>query len=253
MDILVTICGRAGSKGFKGKNLKELNGYTLVYYTLSAIDLLKKQTAQKIDVALNTDSVELQNMVSWYPDLMLVERKEEHATDTAGKISVIKDTLIECEKQKGKSYDVVVDLDLTSPMRTVENIIELIELKAKQPEFDVIFSVVHSRRNPYFNMVEQRGSFVDVIIPSEYTARQQTPEVYDMNASMYLYDSAYLKENDTIFAGNCGYTLMTDYLVLDIDSEEDYQWMSYLHEKFLTDDKGIREIYNNIPLLMERQ
>ena len=37
MNILFTICGRAGSKGFKNKNLKEMNGVPLVYYTLAAI------------------------------------------------------------------------------------------------------------------------------------------------------------------------------------------------------------------------
>ena len=247
MNILFTICGRAGSKGFKGKNLRELNGYPLVSYTLSAIDLLKNQIDANIDIALNTDSKELQDMISGYPELILVNRKKEHGTDSASKFTVIKDTLIESEKLTNQEYDMVIDLDITSPMRTVNNIKEMIDLKLANKKYDVIFSVVHARRNPYFNMVQEKDGFVDIIIPSDYTARQQTPTVYDMNASMYLYDPVFLKSHEAIFEGNCGYILMKDYLVLDIDSEEDYLWMSYLHEKFLTDDVEIEEVYKHIP------
>ena len=37
MNILFTICGRAGSKGFKNKNLKEMRNVPLVFFTLAAI------------------------------------------------------------------------------------------------------------------------------------------------------------------------------------------------------------------------
>ena len=37
--VLITICGRAGSKGFKNKNLKIFDGHPLSYYSLSAAEL----------------------------------------------------------------------------------------------------------------------------------------------------------------------------------------------------------------------
>ena len=40
--LLITICGRAGSKGFKNKNLKVFCGKPLVYYSLSAAELFVK-------------------------------------------------------------------------------------------------------------------------------------------------------------------------------------------------------------------
>ena len=40
--LLITICGRAGSKGFKNKNLKNFCGKPLVYYSLSAAELFIK-------------------------------------------------------------------------------------------------------------------------------------------------------------------------------------------------------------------
>ena len=67
MNILFTICGRAGSKGIKNKNLISLLNKPLVYWTISAIDLFIKQ--QKVcsklyyDISLNTNSHELIDLV----------------------------------------------------------------------------------------------------------------------------------------------------------------------------------------------
>ena len=62
--VLITVCGRAGSKGFRNKNLKNFCGKPLVYYTLSAAELFKTQRPDlTVDVCLNTDSPELIELV----------------------------------------------------------------------------------------------------------------------------------------------------------------------------------------------
>lgn len=249
MNILFTICGRAGSKGFKGKNLKKFHGHPLIHYTLSAIDLFKSRANAEVEVALNTDSEELIKMATRYPGVILVDRKAELATDTAGKVSVIKDTYQICQDRNGKTYDMIIDLDLTSPLRTVADIEKLVQEKIDNASYDVVFSVVESRRNPFFNMVKVEGDYVKLVNQSEFTARQQAPAIFDMNASMYLYDPEFLNNHNRIFDGKCGIIKMTDYLILDIDSEEDFKWMTYLYDKFLEEDKGLKEIYEHINLL----
>ena len=47
MNVLFTICGRAGSKGFKNKNLKMFLGVPLVYYSIAAIALYIEKQAMK--------------------------------------------------------------------------------------------------------------------------------------------------------------------------------------------------------------
>lgn len=250
MNILFTICGRAGSKGLASKNLKTFHGYPLIAYTLAAIDLFKKRSMYEVDVALNTDSNRLKKMIAEYPEVLIIERKEEHATDTAGKMSVIRNSYQEAKKMQSKEYDYVIDLDLTSPLRTVEDIFNLIEKKKTFPELDVVFSVVESRRNPYFNMVKEEGEVVSLVNASTFTSRQEAPVIYDMNASMYLYDPNFLQDNEYIFNGKCGVIQMKDYMVLDIDSEEDFRWMEYIYLKLLKDETGIQDIYNHIPKMM---
>ena len=61
MNILFTICGRAGSKGIKNKNICNFAGNPLPYYTISALDLFLEKTSLDIksDIVVNSDSMDL--------------------------------------------------------------------------------------------------------------------------------------------------------------------------------------------------
>lgn len=249
MKILFTICGRAGSKGFKNKNLKILNGIPLVYYTLAAIQGFRKNNPEyDIRAALNTDSDQLRNLVEdqhIFPDIQYVPRKDELAGDKVAKVEVIKDTYF-AVKEKAE-FDVVIDLDITSPLRTIRDIENVFCKFKTKADYDVVFTVVNSRRSPYFNMVEQgNDGFYKMICTTNFTMRQQAPECYEMNASIYAYRPAFLKSdiNGTILDYRCGISLMSDYLVLDIDSEEDFTMMSYLHKYYITKDMGLKYVYD---------
>ena len=115
MNILFTICGRAGSKGIKNKNIMDFLGKPLVYYSISAIDLfVKNQHFIKdlsYDIALNTDSKELVELVlsNKMQKVELVDRKQELAGDVVGKKLVVADTCFEMMKRRNVKYDVIVD------------------------------------------------------------------------------------------------------------------------------------------------
>ncbi|MBQ9991399.1 MAG: acylneuraminate cytidylyltransferase family protein [Lachnospiraceae bacterium] len=245
MNILFTICGRAGSKGFKNKNLKELNGVPLVFYTLAVIFLYQEGNPEdKIEVAINTDSHELINLVlkqDIINNIQIIERQKELAGDTVPKVLVIQDTFMKCKQPD--NYDIVIDLDITSPLRCVQDIEDVIK-EFKKNKYDVVFSVVKARRSPYFNMVEKRGEYYRKICQSSYTARQQAPKVYELNASIYGYNPEFLtdKIEKTILDYRCGIVEMNDYLVLDIDSEEDLELMEELVPILIKRDQGLKEL-----------
>lgn len=245
MNILFTICGRAGSKGFKDKNLKELSGVPLVFYTLALIKgYSEKHPENSVTVALNTDSeplVALVNKQNQVP-VINVKRKDELAGDVVAKVEVIKDTYLSCNNI---SSDVIIDLDITSPMRRIEDIENIIEEYITR-RYNLVFSVVEARRSPYFNMVEKKtDDYYRKICVSNYTARQQAPKSYEMNASIYAYNPEFLQSriDKTILDYNCGISVMPDYLVLDIDSEEDFQMMEYLHQFYCLHDSGLKEVF----------
>ena len=105
--LLITICGRAGSKGFKNKNLKNFCGRPLVYYSLSAAELfIKKHPELEIDVALNTDSEDLARLVAAeYPEVIYLPRGAELGGDRVPKVEVYKDSFARMETRTGKQYD----------------------------------------------------------------------------------------------------------------------------------------------------
>lgn len=250
MNILFTICGRAGSKGFKNKNLKKLNNIPLVYYTLSAIRLyIDKHLENNVIIALNTDSKDLQELVASQhivDNVILAERKEDLAGDVASKVEVIKDTYLQCKVDN--DFDVIVDLDITSPMRRLCDVEAAIDKLLVDKNCDLVYSVVPARRSPYFNMVEKKGDYYRKICPSMYTARQQAPDSYELNASIYAYSPKFLSGtiDKTILDYNCGIVVMPDYLVLDIDSEEDFEMMEMLFGFFAKNDIGLQELVTTI-------
>lgn len=247
MNIFFTICGRAGSKGFQNKNLKEMNGAPLVYYTLAAICLYKNLHQEDlITIAVNTDSQELKGLVrsqQAMDEIVFMDRKEELSADEVPKVDVIKDTYLSF---KGNTdWDVIVDLDITSPLRRIADIENALAVY-NNSKFDLVCSVVKARRNPYFNMVEIKddGSYRKVC-ESVYTARQQAPICYELNGSIYAYSPQFLEKEieKTILDYNCGISVMPDYLTLDIDSKEDFEMMQRLHKYYCSVDLGLKEIY----------
>lgn len=248
MRILFTICGRAGSKGIKNKNLRIFCGKYLVYYTISAIDLyLKSNLEVEADIVANSDSIELLDLIcdNKLRTINRIERDESLAGDSIGKIAVINDCLSKMKERKNTSYDMVVDLDITSPLRTVEDINNVIELQSKK-NADVTTTVATARRNPYFNQVKRTDHGVKKVIESSFTARQQAPEIFDMNASIYAYKPEFLGEGKGVLDGYCEIVEMYDTGILDLDHENDFVLMEIVANYLFREIPGYREVYENV-------
>lgn len=240
-NVLITICGRAGSKGFKNKNLKSLLGIPLVYYTAAIAEDFRHRLAAECDTAvcLNTDSKELQELVfQKYSDIEILDRPQELGGDRVPKCAVWHNCLDVLEEKNGRRFDFVIDLDITSPLRQIDDVVSAFKYKVENPQYQMVFSVCKSRRNPWFNMVKVEDGFATKVCQSDFTTRQEAPAVYDMNASIYVMDADVLRDNkdNRIFAtSRMGIYEMYDTAVLDIDSEQDFELMEviarYLFEK----------------------
>lgn len=249
MNILFTICGRAGSKGIKNKNIRIFNGKYLPYYSVSTIDLFLKKInkANGYDIVVNTDSPELMQIMKAnnLREVEIIERKPELGGDTVGKIAVILDCLDQMESKKNIKYDIVVDLDITSPLRTVADLERLIDTHMKK-NADVTTSVTTARRNPYFNQLKKTENGYKKVIESLYTARQQAPEIYDMNASLYAYKPAYLRTGKGVLDGYVECIEMYDTGILDLDHENDFELMEVIANYLVKKNEQFAEMYNNI-------
>ncbi len=257
MNILVTICARAGSKGVKSKNLRDFLERPICYYTLAALDLFIIRYGNEygdITLAVNTDAVELRAQIERAGfRFIAAPRRESLAGDTASKIDVIRDTLRYAEEQTGGTYDVVVDMDLTSPLRRVEDIRNIIEALAGTAGAEVALSVTEARRNPYFNqLVRGEDGFLHTAIESNFVARQQAPEILDANASLYAYSPAFLRGSDAIILkAKLVSAMMPDTGILDIDSERDFELMQVIARYLYQNDPLYGEVRDHIASFFE--
>lgn len=235
-NILITICGREGSKGVENKNIRNFNGMPLIMYTINQAEVFKEVISEyEVDIAINSDSEKILE-IARQKNCYVVERKKGNATDTAPKVPVIINTLEKMEQKTGKKYMYVLDLDITSPLRRISDIKKGLE-RIETNNFDCIFSVVPARRNPYFNMVEKKDGKVKKIVEQEYFSRQTAPEVFDMNASIYFYKGASLGNEikKLPFDGKYDFFIMKDYGIIDIDNEEDFYLTELIYKKHFMD------------------
>ena len=226
MKRLCTICARGGSKGVKGKNVRLLLGKPLIAHSIEQA----RASGLFEAIAISSDcDIILEIAREWSADY-LIKRPDELATDQAAKLPVIRHCAAEVERQKGYCFDVIVDLDATSPLRSVEDIHKAVALLEESGAGNVI-TAMPSRRSPYFNLVELNANGVVELSKPLKTAivrRQDTPKCYDMNASIYVWKRQVLFSSDTIFNDNTQLYVMLEEHSIDIDSELDFVFVEFL-------------------------
>jgi CMP-N-acetylneuraminic acid synthetase len=228
MKILAVIAARGGSKGVKDKNIRTLAGKPLILYTIEQV--IKWGKFDKFIVS--TDSKAIANIALSYGAEVPFMRPATLADDNIGKIEVLRYTLIESEKYYKMRFDILLDLDATSPIRTVKDIDNIVKL-FKEKKADSVFSVTNARKNPYFNMVEKQldGSVVLSKKPLQSIKRRQdAPEVYEMNASMYVYKRKFLLDvNNSLPYSKTAYVYeMNESGAIDIDTEINFRFIEFL-------------------------
>ncbi len=250
MNYLFTICGRAGSKGLQNKNISDFDDIPLVYYTVGIMaEVIRnlKDEGHVSNVVLSTDSDDLARITLQQQilDILYLRRTKELSGDRVAKVTVIKDALMRAQDHFGCEYDYLIDLDITSPLRTVEDVLSAIRKKESRRDTDYVYSLSPARKNPYFNMAKEVNGFYEKVIHANYISRQETPVVYDMNASIYVYEINALmnKEASTFFNDGADAIIMKDTGVLDIDCKEDKEMMEVLAKHyFFKNDKGFMEL-----------
>lgn len=226
MRRLCTICARGSSKGVKGKNFRMLHGKPLLAYSIEQA----KTTGLFDAVAVSSDSEIILGLAKDSGADLLITRPDELATDHAAKLPVIRHCVQEAEKISGLHYDIVVDLDVTSPLRSVEDIGRAVALLEETGAGNVI-TAMPARRSPYFNLVELNDQGQVVLSKSSGKAivrRQDAPKCYDMNASIYVWRHSMLFSRDSLFNPDTQLYVMPEERSIDIDSELDFRIVELL-------------------------
>lgn len=228
MSILCTICARGGSKGVKNKNLKKILKYPLIVYTINVA--IKSKLFDKI--VLSTDSIEIMNICKKYNIEIFFKRPKSLSLNHINKIDVIRHALLKSEKKFNSKFDYIFDLDVSSPLRTSEDIINFYKLFLKRKSSNA-FSVIPANKNPYFNIVENKTNTYKPVskLTKKIYSRQKAPTVYNMNASIYIWKRDILKKYDTVFTKNTSIYVMNERCI-DIDNLYDFELVDFYIKKY---------------------
>src|SRR3990167_9955869 len=124
LKVICTICARGGSQGIKNKNLLDLCGKPLIAHTIH-----QAQRSGLCDtIVVSSDSAEILAVAKQYGVHYLIKRPDELALATSAKLPAIQHAVAQTELGLNKQFDVVLDLDVTSPLRSVVDMQESLQL-----------------------------------------------------------------------------------------------------------------------------
>jgi CMP-N,N'-diacetyllegionaminic acid synthase len=222
MSVLFLIPARAGSRGLPGKNTKMLGDKPLVAYS---IDFALSNLKPGDELCVSTNDAEVINVANARGVKVPFVRPDNLATDTASSYDVIMHALEFYEKE-GKFFDWLLLLQPTSPFRVQKDIIQLFE--AIEYEVEMVVTVKKVKENPYFSLFEENTEgFLVKSKQGDYHRRQDCPEVFAYNGSMYLIKVSALKNNPINRLNKIKKVVLPLSRSIDIDTMEDWILAEY--------------------------
>ncbi len=227
MRILFLIPARGGSKGLPGKNTKILGDKTLIEYS---IDFALENFTDSDELCISTNDPLVLEIAKNRGITIPFIRPEQLSNDTASSYDVIMHALNHYETIN-KKFDAVLLLQPTSPFRKKEDFQNL--LKEFNNKVDMVVSVKLSKENPYYSLFENTSDgFISKCKAGSYERRQDCPEVYALNGSLYLMSVESLKKSRIVDFKTIKKIIMPEERSIDIDTSIDWSLALYFLPNF---------------------
>ncbi len=224
MKLLYVIPARGGSKGIPGKNIKSLCGKPLIYYS---IDLARKLASDE-DICVSSDNEEIIEIVKNYGLAVPFKRPWELATDEASTNDVLIHAIDHYESA-GKFYDAIVLLQPTSPLRTVEEVRNAIELFDNNIEMVVSVKESHAAG---LICEENEAGFIELIFAGNIDRRQDLKPYYEYNGAIYIINIESLKTKSMKEFRKIKKMVMSELHSIDIDTLLDWRFAEFIISDF---------------------
>ncbi len=219
--VLAIIPARGGSKGLPRKNILPVQGRPLIAWTI-----VEARKSKYVDhLVLSSEDEEIINIAKkWGCEAPFI-RPKSLATDDATTIDVIFHTM----KTIGTTYDYVVLLQPTSPLRRAVDIDKCVEI-CNSKNIPACVSVTEADKSPYWMFRLDENAKLDPLIDSSglTTRRQDLPRVYTLNGAVYVAEWQWLLENETFLTHETAAYIMPKEKSIDIDNKFDFNFFKYI-------------------------
>ena len=235
-EILFLLVGRGGSKGLPGKNLRAIEGLSLVGYKAKAA----KQSRHCTRLIVSSDSAEIRSEASRYGAEVLFERPDELATDSASSNEVVLHAMDWIEAHEGRRYDAIMLLEPSSPFARPEHFDQAVELFVERNASLVVGMRETEVSSTFIGTLDDDNSIaaiVEKMLRTTALRRQDQPAEVTMNGALYLIGWDAMRKHGRIYADPGGsYGIMMDRLhSIEIESAADLAYASFVIEHGMLD------------------
>lgn len=225
MKTVALIPVRGGSKSIPLKNIKQMNGRPLVFWTIDAALHCKWID----EVYVSTDSDDIKNCVAKYDrqnngKLFCIDRDPSTATDLASTESALLDFVSKVDS------DVLVLLQATSPLTESNQLNEAFE-KYVSERFDSLLSVVPQKRFLWQKNSENGNGKPLNYDPSNRPRRQDFNGYLVENGAFYITKTDLLRKTKVRISGKIGLFEMPENTYFEIDEPDDWLIVESLLKK----------------------
>ena len=230
--IVAAVFARGGSKGLSGKNLRLLDGKTLLSLAIEHAFAVEGVS----EVYVSTDSEEIaaeaKKAGATVPFLRPADLAQDDSPEWASWQHLVK--FVSNNNVNPPEY--LLAVPVTSPLRATEDIEGCIRAALADNSLDGAICVTPSRRNPDFNLarLNSDGS-INLAAPkvsADSPYRRQDAEVlYEIVPAAYFMKTDYILTFGSMWAGRLGSHIVPEERAIDIDSEIDFQIAEFLYNR----------------------
>jgi len=216
MKFLAVIPARGGSKGIVKKNIVDVAGKPLLAWSIEAALAIKED----VSVFVSSDCEEILKVASKYGAKTIL-RPPELALDKTATEPVLLHA-IELVQTQDESFDYLILLQPTSPLRNHKDIEKSIKLITESGA-DALISVYEPSHTPYKAFKERTDGFLEGLVDNKtpFMRRQDLPRTYMPNGAIYIVKIDWFKKTHTLFANTTLPYVMSEEKSIDIDTQED--------------------------------
>jgi CMP-N,N'-diacetyllegionaminic acid synthase len=217
-SVLALVTARGGSKRVPGKNVKPLGGKPLIAWTIETA-----LAAPSIDeVLVSTDDAGIAQVARECGASVPWLRPPALATDTASSTEVIEHALAARERD-GKSFDILLVLQPTSPFRRVSEVELVVRMCAEAAGAPVV-AFAPARSHPAWCFTVEEGRARPFIEGSGTAMRSQDlPEAFEISGSLYAVATGVYAQTKSFFTPETRALVLHErHLAVDIDDEFDW-------------------------------
>ena len=227
--LLAIVTARGGSKRLPGKNTLKLAGKPMIAWSIEAA--LESKFIDK--VLVTTEDEDIANIAREFGAEVPFMRPNELASDSASSIDAVIHAIQALKDLHSDSYEYIILLQPTSPLRTSQHIDEAVGLLLDR-NAEGIVSICEAdnlkmKANPFPVGMDENGKIYKKSDHSSTNKRdlhsngKEFDKEYRINGAIYLCKTSVLIKELTFFHGTSYAYVMDPSESIDIDYDYDYK------------------------------